>query len=70
MKAESGWRPIETAPKDGRRIIVFRPTSNREYIPRVGEDYFSKRLDDVWAMSNSSHQPTHWMPLPEPPNES
>jgi hypothetical protein len=61
----AGWQPIETAPKD-RRIIVFRPHGT-DYIPKVGEDYWSVELGNCWAHSNSSVQPTHWMPLPDPP---
>jgi hypothetical protein len=59
------WQPIETAPKDGTKIIVYRP--NAEYQPIVGVDYWSKELGNVWANSNEHRQPTHWMPLPEPP---
>jgi hypothetical protein len=61
------WRPIEMAPKeDGKVIIVYRPIAN-DYIPHVGIDYWSTRLGNVWAKSNSSTPPTHWMPLPHPP---
>lgn len=66
MKENQGWRSIETAPKDGTRIIVYRPVAN-DYIHHVGLDYFSKDLGNVWAKSNSSTPPTLWQPLPEPP---
>lgn len=65
MKGE--WQPIETAPKDGTwvlcwnkwdGIIVLRHTSRS----RAGR--YSWRGDTgFWYV------PTHWMPLPEPPEE-
>lgn len=62
------WHPIDTAPKDGTRIIVYR---HRTYgNPKtVGEDYWFKGNNGwCWAKSNSGSQPTHWMPLPAPPH--
>ena len=64
----SEWQPIETAPKDGTKIIVFDhydgvviarwrmrwPESGYEWIEATGEEY-------------ENYRPTHWMPLPEPP---
>lgn len=65
----SKWQPIETAPREpGVDILVYRPNGVKdEHIPTVGVDYWSKRLGNCWAMSNSVKQPTHWQPLPEPP---
>lgn len=59
------WQPIDSAPKDGVRIIVYRPTANSDYIPRVGIDYWFKNR--AWGKSNCYTQPTHWRPLPYPP---
>jgi hypothetical protein len=76
------WQPIETAPKDRTAVIVAAPTMDQDgYI--VGEAYFDpgrNNLGDWWwagtdygdyhsgPMSDLDHrQPTHWMPLPEPP---
>ena len=65
------WRRIESAPKDGTDIIVYRPHAvENENVPKVGVDYWSKRLGNCWAKSNDSKQPTHWMPLPTPPEET
>ena len=65
-----GWLPIESAPKDGTTIIVFRPNANNKYILRVSADRWLE-IDGrgVWAKSNASTQPTHWQPLPVSPDE-
>lgn len=60
------WQPIETAPRDGSDIIVYRPKANGDYIPHVGVDYWFKGY--CWGKSNHECQPTHWTPLPEPPS--
>jgi len=63
-----GWQPIETAPKiEGYRILVARPCATIG-ANMVGEDYWTDRLQGgCWAKSTPMAQPTHWMPLPEPP---
>lgn len=77
------WQPIETAPKDGTKILVYEPAS--EYteggVSLVSWDswrisYPGCRTQWDWCLPGS-HQdeqggcetvyPTHWMPLPEPP---
>ena len=61
----AAWQPIATAPRDGTDIIVYRPTCKPNvYIPQVGTDYFNK---SGWQNSTDADQPTHWMPLPDPP---
>jgi len=59
------WQPIETAPRDGSDIIVYRPKFDGDYIPIVGVDYWFKGY--TWGRSRRDCQPTHWMPLPKPP---
>jgi len=57
------WQPIETAPKDGTHIIVMPYF----YVEDLQVSWFI--LDeDRWANWNWSVEPTHWMPLPEPPS--
>lgn len=74
------WQPIETAPKDGTRIITlvcgFKPT-----IGWWGENGWTndqaeatERLIDIadWLVvddGTSGYSPTHWMPLPPPPKK-
>lgn len=70
------WQPIETAPKDGTRVLVANSHGAwmAEYSPVYGSGY---RRATPWfsVMLNHEHihgfarsgPPTHWMPLPEPP---
>jgi hypothetical protein len=70
------WQPIETAPKDGTTIIIFDSYSDDKSIDGYGVctarwDYSLKwwimhqRYSNVISLIN----PTHWMPLPQPPQE-
>jgi hypothetical protein len=70
-----GWMTIDSAPKDRTPVIVWwddRTVGEARYIPEGDAhdygwwwantdpgDYFSERL---------SPEPSHWMPLPAPPN--
>jgi hypothetical protein len=63
------WKPIETAPKDGTRVLLY--VRNGWFGCVVGR--FNARannraggwLADRFSISN----PSHWMPLPDPPKE-
>ncbi len=67
------WEPIDTAPKD-KEIIVCDASSGwtivASWSDRDGCGF--RRLEGFW-MSNGcvdnylTIDPTHWMPLPEPP---
>lgn len=65
------WRPIKTAPQDGTRIITFDPTAkipwerikNNAFECRRRHPVLNSRLYEFYG------NPTHWMPLPEEPNE-
>lgn len=52
----SEWQPIETAP-EGRCIVHF---SDGDIIMCHPKDWINEDGDDYW--------PTHWMPMPAPPN--
>jgi len=60
------WQPIETAPKDGVYILALcraNPLSPRRYeFARMGARGWIRQ--DGRAVP---YEPTHWMPLPEPP---
>ena len=57
--APDPWQPIETAPKDGRPIIVTDGAAV------YGSAWWHGR-DSVWLDCDGC-TPTHWMPLPAPP---
>lgn len=62
------WQPIETAPKDGTGFLAFwgKDTALDErsfgVVVFVSGEY--RNTDDY---GTTYGKPTHWMPLPEPP---
>lgn len=72
-----GWRPIETAPKDGALIVLGARNGVwlGKYVPVYQSGY---RPENPWSsmLLNHDHmaerytQPTHWMPLPPPPTSA
>ena len=61
----SGWRPIESAPTDGRSVLVFCPRASDHGYERIRLTW---RKDGKWqGANNTSWPPTHWMPLPSSP---
>jgi hypothetical protein len=63
---EMGWHPIETAPKESRAILVWTPRYQNIYA--VNWDALSKWWV-IWGggLRGLNDEPTHWMPLPQPP---
>ena len=71
------WRPIENAPRDGSCVLVFPGIWTGVKCSMAcfdGNEYASKpipywrRFDDMGRVTLSrKNPPTHWMPLPEPP---
>lgn len=60
------WRPIESAPKDGRdRLLLFIPTF-------AGDKIWTGVWASGWVNANGrlrdDEQPTHWRPLPAAPD--
>lgn len=66
------WMPIETAPKDGTRVMVWPPTY-RETVScaRWDPDEHAKRPRPFWYRSDAygritvcrENEPTHWAPI-------
>lgn len=89
IAGEYEWRPIETAPRDGTRILLLLGDHRIESGKWVdaeedGPDSIGADAgwlsDSGWTMPGRSfghflHRrepmapPTHWMPLPEPPED-
>lgn len=61
------WLPIETAPKDGTKILLLRDefasTGWWENGPVIGYFITGSGTYPPWSM------PTHWMPFPTLPKE-
>lgn len=74
------WQPIETAPKDGQVVALFCPAWTATWSDRSTEypaTYCCAKwkgtqwgLDQPGDLAQSDEvfpEPTHWMPLPKPP---
>ena len=58
------WEPIETAPKDGTKMLTYCSTTSFPH-QRYDLMFYAGRWRPLYGgMANS---PTHWMPLPDPP---
>lgn len=75
-KGAEDWQPIETAPRDGTRIILLR--KNGPVFGCWDDDRYSTKPRPYWthdqvrAFGNVDARkvpPTHWMPLPAPPRD-
>jgi len=72
------WKLIDTAPKNGESVLVYPPTwgGKTASIARWDDDHFAKKPKPYWrrdddmnrASCSRSTPPTHWMPLPAPPD--
>lgn len=70
--AMSEWRPIETAPKDGfgHRVLLWSWEYEIYGICYFGVDPQDGNSAESWRMAWDYQlfpEPSHWMPLPEPP---
>ncbi|EKU97989.1 hypothetical protein Lepto7375DRAFT_7248 [Leptolyngbya sp. PCC 7375] len=76
------WYPVETAPTDGTRILLYRPGSYVTWamivIGNFDDDRYAARPKPYWThdlerllgkLDARKTPPTHWMPLPEAPND-
>lgn len=70
LLAAKGWLPIESAPKDGTRILVYSPQSPP---PGIYACYWGVS-EQAWLfdVGLGAYQPrtsaaTHWQPLPPAP---
>jgi len=76
-KPERAWLPIETAPKDSSRILIYTPRSSRKVQEAWWAIQYEGALSGYWS---TPHGPqgrgytilpeaaTHWQPLPPPPS--
>ena len=63
------WQPIETAPMNGTEVLIFQRIEcrNEDVILAYGvANWTGSHWDDRIDMPPHP-KPTHWMPLPPPP---
>jgi hypothetical protein len=70
------WQPIETAPKDGSIIMLYGEYMNTYNcagkVFSFGYYFFSQKQWMCYPSHNEATdhiEPTHWQPLPEPPED-
>jgi hypothetical protein len=61
------WQPIETAPKDGTRVLLYWPHWCEEAI--TGKWSKRNQWESTVVCADCGPDPTHWMPLPAPPKK-
>lgn len=60
----SQWRPIAEAPKDGSLVLIgFLKDNGKWFCETAYWDYRDWSASAGWLVTN----PTHFMPLPQPP---
>ena len=61
------WQPIDTAPSDGTKFLAYWPPSLED--TQYAICHFSFGV--IWpSWIGKDNMPTHWMPLPTPPDVS
>lgn len=60
------WQPIETAPHDGTSVLAWIPHPHSGWVEIV---WWDGRFFDAARYLDTYEQPSHWMPLPDPPKE-
>ncbi len=65
----SEWQPIETAPKDGTRVLAARKWKKGQWVYRIA--HWADRGLGNWVSDPGEWlvQPTHWQPLPPAPED-
>lgn len=72
------WQPIESAPRDGTPVLVWRGPTDifvAHYVSPVDvfgpddSDDYVKRWWSTDGQDLTGPMPSHWTPLPEPPSD-
>jgi hypothetical protein len=66
------WKPIETAPKDGQRIMAFMPSragffARQDMVPVAWSGWGGGTWESLSGGHIAEDELSHWQPLPEPP---
>lgn len=59
---DTGWRAMDSAPKDGKDILIFNGGCCRVA-------FWDTARGGLWSIwpGREPARPTHWQPLPKPP---
>jgi hypothetical protein len=64
----AAWQPIESAPKDGTRVLIYQKEDDGTTFEHVVVAWWQppqgKGRSGYWYDGRWSRKPTHWMPLP------
>lgn len=74
----SDWQPIETVPRDGRKVLLYRPLAHRTSDEAFAVKRTTPAPSFCWQktipdgtdglnFTDGLCYATHWMPIPEPP---
>ncbi|WP_417825453.1 DUF551 domain-containing protein [Thalassospira povalilytica] len=61
------WQPREALPANVREFIAFNPVVGRYIAIQDHEGLLCSRWEGSTVGGHWYPEPTHWMPLPEPP---
>lgn len=64
---QSLWQPIETAPRDETWVLLWGKDEETPLTAQWRGNNWLTPDGIVWS-EEELYAPTHWMPLPEPPN--
>lgn len=70
QEAGDSWRPIESAPKDRRSILVWCDGNRCAYTAVWLECGRESHWYSFGGIGRLKDEPTHWRPLPSPPELS
>lgn len=70
----SEWQPIETAPQNYDVVLLYQP-SGPDTAEAVGQGHrtdLREHAHNQWVFQATGCicEPTHWMPMPDPPATS
>ena len=69
LRAAREWRPIESAPRDGTRVLLWIAVSGTapwaETAEFDGDEWWRNDGDEICG----ENSPTHWQPVPPAPKD-